>query len=115
MGRKPLGDVAMTEAERQRRHRARHKRATTTTAHRDLYLLAVHTSRLIRLLKVAQKKYGGLVKDDGVPLPIKLEMNKLTDETKIINIAGQTVGASNNLYWTQPGRSIFVTLTTTLP
>jgi iron complex outermembrane receptor protein len=46
---------------------------------------------------------------------IKLEMNNLTDQTKIINIAGQTVGAGNNLYWTQPGRSVFVTLTTTLP
>jgi len=46
---------------------------------------------------------------------IKLEINNLTDQTKIINIAGQTVGAGNNLFWTQPGRSVFATLTTTLP
>lgn len=45
---------------------------------------------------------------------IKLQFNNLTDQTKIINIAGQTVGLGNNLYWTQPGRSVFVTLSTTV-
>lgn len=53
---------------------------------------------------------------------VRLEINNITDETKIINIAGATVGnpAIGNadsvpLFWTQPGRSFFATLTTTFP
>jgi hypothetical protein len=78
MGRKPLGETAMTPAERQRRHRAIHKAWGQATAHRDFYLLAVHTHRLIKLLGRAGKKYplSPLSKADGVPLPIKLELMK---------------------------------------
>ena len=44
---------------------------------------------------------------------IKVEVNNLTNVTKIVNLAGYTVGAGTPLYWTQPGRSVFVTLSTT--
>jgi iron complex outermembrane receptor protein len=41
------------------------------------------------------------------PSSIKIELNNITDETKIDQLAGTTVGAGNNLYWTVPGRSVF--------
>ena len=44
---------------------------------------------------------------------IKVEVNNLTNVTKIVNLAGYTVGAGTPVYWTQPGRSVFVTLSTT--
>ncbi len=45
---------------------------------------------------------------------IKLEINNLTNVTKIINYAGSTNdSAGTSLYWTQPGRSYFVTLSGT--
>ena len=45
---------------------------------------------------------------------IKFEVNNLTNVTKIINFAGSTNDAAGtSLYWTQPGRSYFVTLTGT--
>ena len=45
---------------------------------------------------------------------IQLQLDNLGDVRKIINLAGSTVGAGTPLYWTQPGRSVFVTLSTTL-
>jgi hypothetical protein len=80
MGRKPLGDAAMTPAQRQRRHRGIHKLRGQATAHKDFYQLAVHTRRLIKLLQAARKKHGLSKPDDGVPFPIKLEMMKVSDE-----------------------------------
>jgi iron complex outermembrane recepter protein len=47
---------------------------------------------------------------------LKVNVNNLTDVTKIVNIAGSTVGnpnianSSENLYWTEAGRSVFVSL-----
>ncbi|HEX4184188.1 MAG TPA: TonB-dependent receptor, partial [Caulobacteraceae bacterium] len=41
---------------------------------------------------------------------IKVQVNNLTDDTQIINLAGFTVGAGTPLYWTNPGRSVFVTI-----
>ena len=41
------------------------------------------------------------------PSSIKIELNNITDETKIDQLAGTTVGQGNNLYWTVPGRSVF--------
>ncbi|MDE2183683.1 MAG: TonB-dependent receptor [Alphaproteobacteria bacterium] len=47
---------------------------------------------------------------------LEVKVNNLTDVTKVVNIAGSTVGnpnianSSENLYWTQPGRSVFVSL-----
>ena len=43
---------------------------------------------------------------------IKINVQNLTDETKIIYNPGTTLNGEN-LYWTQPGRSVFVTLSTT--
>jgi iron complex outermembrane recepter protein len=45
---------------------------------------------------------------------IRLELDNLANVTKIMNLAGYTVGAGTPLYWTQPGRSVFVTISTTL-
>jgi iron complex outermembrane receptor protein len=45
---------------------------------------------------------------------IRLELNNIANVTKIMNLAGYTVGAGTPLYWTQPGRSVFVTISTTL-
>lgn len=42
---------------------------------------------------------------------ISLQIQNLTDNTKIINLAGYTVGSGTPLYWTQPGRSVFFTIT----
>ena len=47
-------------------------------------------------------------------LSVRLQINNLTDVTKIINLAGYTVQDSTPLYWTQPGRSVFLSLSTTL-
>ena len=41
---------------------------------------------------------------------LRLKLNNLTNNTKIINLAGYTVGAGTPLYWTQPGRSAFLSL-----
>ena len=48
---------------------------------------------------------------------LKVQVNNLTDVTKTINVAGSTVGNpyignadSQTLYWTEPGRSVFVSL-----
>lgn len=43
---------------------------------------------------------------------IKLQVDNITDVTKVVNLAGFTVQNGTPLYWTQPGRSAFVTLTT---
>ncbi|MDR5726752.1 MAG: TonB-dependent receptor [Terriglobia bacterium] len=56
---------------------------------------------------------GYEVEDTGTALDgtsLKLEIENLTDVTKIINLAGYTVGAGTPLYWTQPGRSAFFTI-----
>ena len=45
---------------------------------------------------------------------VQLQVDNLANVTKIINLAGSTVGAGTPLYWTQPGRSVFVTVSTTL-
>jgi outer membrane receptor protein involved in Fe transport len=45
---------------------------------------------------------------------IQLQVDNIANVTKIINLAGSTVGAGTPLYWTQPGRSVFVTVSTTL-
>ena len=44
---------------------------------------------------------------------VKVQVNNLTDVTKIINLAGTTVGAGTPLYWTQPARSVFFSLSKT--
>jgi len=44
-----------------------------------------------------------------------VQVENLTDETKINNFAGQTVQSGQNLFWTQAGRSVFGSLTTTFP
>jgi len=50
---------------------------------------------------------------------IKLDVQNLTNVTKIIYNPGTTLGnpyngmGGDNLYWTEPGRSVFVTLSTT--
>ena len=44
---------------------------------------------------------------------IQVQVNNLTNVTKITNLAGATVQDGTPLYWTQAGRSVFVTLTTT--
>lgn len=50
---------------------------------------------------------------------IKLDIQNLTDVTKIVFNPGTTLGntyngmGGDNLYWTEPGRSVFVTLSTT--
>jgi iron complex outermembrane recepter protein len=47
---------------------------------------------------------------------LKVDVNNLTDVKKVINIAGSTIGnpnianSSETLFWTQPGRSVFVSL-----
>jgi iron complex outermembrane receptor protein len=41
---------------------------------------------------------------------IKVNIDNLTNVTKIINLAGYTVQNGTPLYWTQPGRSAFVSL-----
>ena len=43
---------------------------------------------------------------------IKIDVQNLTDVTKIIYNPGTTLNGEN-LYWTEPGRSVFVTLSTT--
>ncbi|MDE3115237.1 MAG: TonB-dependent receptor [Pseudomonadota bacterium] len=56
------------------------------------------------------------VADTGTPLDgtsLKLQVENLTDVTKIINIAGSTVQSGDNLYWTQPGRSVFFSISKT--
>lgn len=49
---------------------------------------------------------------------IKVQVNNLANDTKIINLAGYTVGnpvtgagSGTPLYWTNPGRSVFATIT----
>jgi len=41
---------------------------------------------------------------------LRLKVNNITDNNKIINLAGYTVQDSTALYWTQPGRSAFLSL-----
>lgn len=41
---------------------------------------------------------------------LRLKVNNITNSTKIINLAGYTVQDSTPLYWTQPGRSAFLSL-----
>jgi iron complex outermembrane receptor protein len=41
---------------------------------------------------------------------LKLNIQNVTNSTKIINLAGYTVGAGTPLYWTNAGRSVFATL-----
>jgi len=43
---------------------------------------------------------------------IKLQLDNLLDTTKIFALAGNTVADNTPLYWTIPGRSAFVTLST---
>lgn len=47
-------------------------------------------------------------------LAVTVQVNNLTNVTKIINLAGYTVQDGTPLYWTQPGRSVFVSLSTKL-
>jgi iron complex outermembrane receptor protein len=44
---------------------------------------------------------------------VKVQVNNLTDVTKIINLAGSTVQNGTPLYWTQPARSVFFSLSKT--
>ena len=41
---------------------------------------------------------------------VKVQVNNLTDVTKIINLAGYTVQDGTPLYWTQPARSVFFSI-----
>ena len=53
---------------------------------------------------------GYNVENTGSPLDgtsLKLQVQNLTDVTKIVNLAGYTVQNGDPLYWTQPGRSVF--------
>jgi iron complex outermembrane receptor protein len=45
---------------------------------------------------------------------VQIQVDNITDTTKIINLAGYTVGAGTPLYWTQPARSVFFTIQTSL-
>lgn len=56
----------------------------------------------------------GKVDDALRDTAIQVQLDNLTDVRKIINFAGTTVGAGTPLFWTQPGRSVFVNVTTTL-
>jgi iron complex outermembrane receptor protein len=47
-------------------------------------------------------------------LAVTVQVNNLTDVRKIINLAGYTVQDGTPLYWTQPGRSVFVSLSAKL-
>lgn len=47
-------------------------------------------------------------------LRLTVQVNNLTNVTKIINLAGYTVQDGTPLYWTQPGRSVFVSLSARL-
>jgi iron complex outermembrane receptor protein len=45
---------------------------------------------------------------DGIKqTTIQIQVGNITDTHKIINLAGYTVGAGTPLYWTQPARSVF--------
>ncbi len=44
---------------------------------------------------------------------VQLQVYNVTDTTKITNLAGYTVQSGTPLYWTQPARSVFVTVSTT--
>jgi iron complex outermembrane receptor protein len=44
---------------------------------------------------------------------VKVQVNNLTDVTKIINLAGSTVQDGTPLYWTQPARSVFFSISKT--
>ncbi|MDE2301145.1 MAG: TonB-dependent receptor, partial [Sphingomonadales bacterium] len=52
----------------------------------------------------------------GVPAKVKLNINNIFNNTSIINDNGTTVGNNpatgnpDNLYWTNPGRSVFATI-----
>lgn len=48
------------------------------------------------------------------PADIKIEVNNLLDNTKIYDLAGTTVGQGTNLWWTMPGRSVFVSISVPL-
>jgi iron complex outermembrane receptor protein len=43
---------------------------------------------------------------------VQLQVDNITDTTKIINLAGYTVQDGTPLYWTQPARSVFFTVET---
>jgi iron complex outermembrane receptor protein len=45
---------------------------------------------------------------------IQIQVQNIANVTKIINDNGSTVGAGTPLFWTQPGRSVFLTVQTTL-
>jgi iron complex outermembrane receptor protein len=50
---------------------------------------------------------------DGIKqTTVQLQVDNITDTTKIINLAGFTVGAGTPLYWTQPARSVFFSVQT---
>ena len=50
---------------------------------------------------------------DGIKqTTVQVQVDNITDTTKIINLAGYTVGAGTPLYWTQPARSVFFTVQT---
>ena len=46
------------------------------------------------------------------PLALKVQIYNLLDSRKIDGLAGYTVAAATPLFWTQAGRSIFLTATT---
>lgn len=48
------------------------------------------------------------------PVKVKLEVDNLLDSKKIYGLAGYTAQDSTPLYWTIPGRSIFVTISLAL-
>lgn len=43
-------------------------------------------------------------------LNLQVQVYNLTNVTKIVNLAGYTVQDGTPLYWTQPARSVFVSL-----
>ncbi len=47
------------------------------------------------------------------PSSIKVELNNVTDNTKIYGLAGATVANGTPLYWTIPGRSVFASYSVT--
>jgi iron complex outermembrane recepter protein len=54
------------------------------------------------------------INDQLKDLTLTVQVMNLTNVTKIINLAGYTVQDSTPLYWTMPGRSVFVSLSAKL-
>ena len=54
------------------------------------------------------------INDQLKDVTLTVQVNNLTNVTKIMNLAGYTVQDGTPLYWTVPGRSVFVTLSAKL-